>query len=214
AELSPEHISAYSLIIEEGTPFYEMYGGESLEKFNGAWHHKEILKLPDEDSEREMYLRTEEILETYGYHRYEISNYAKPGKECRHNLTYWTMGDYLGLGLGAAGKIGSRRLQNTEDLNLYMQRFEETETEILTVKNQMEEMMFLGLRLTEGVSLDVFEETFGYSLRSVYGEVIRRWTGAGCLEISGAGRKYLRLTKKGMDIANQVMADFLLEDEA
>ena len=216
ADMSPEHISAYSLIIEEGTPFYDLYGNESeesLEKFNGAWHHKEILSLPDEETERVMYEMTADILDAYGYHRYEISNYAKAGRECRHNLTYWTMGDYLGLGLGASGKIGSSRLQNTDDLDEYMKDFKTTETEHLTRNNQMEEMMFLGLRLTGGVSLDRFEETFGCSARSIYGSVIDHWTKAGCLETSGAKPQNIRLTKRGLDLANQVMADFLIDED-
>lgn len=217
AGLAPEHISAYSLIIEEGTPFYDIYNLERLEKFNGAWHHKNFINfrpLPDEETEREMYRVTEDILASYGYHRYEISNYAKPGKECRHNLTYWTMGDYLGLGLGAAGKIGSSRLQNTDDLDKYMKDFETAETEHLTKNNQMEEMMFLGLRLTEGVSLDRFEETFGCSAESIYGHVIDHWTKAGCLETAGTDHKIIRLTSCGLDLANQVMADFLLDEES
>ena len=202
AGLAPEHISAYSLIIEEGTPFYECYGEGNTQD------------LPDEEAEREMYRVTVDILASYGYHRYEISNYARPGKECRHNLTYWTMGDYLGLGLGAAGKIGNSRLQNTDDLDKYMKDFETVETEHLTRNNQMEEMMFLGLRLTEGVSLDRFEETFGYSAESIYGHVIDHWTKAGCLETAGTDHKIIRLTSRGLDLANQVMADFLLDEKS
>ena len=199
--LSPEHISAYSLIIEEGTPFYECYGEGNTQD------------LPDEEAEREMYRVTEDILAAYGYRHYEISNYARPGKECRHNLTYWTMGDYLGLGLGAAGKIGNSRLQNTDDLDKYMKDFETAETEHLTKNNQMEEMMFLGLRLTEGVSLDQFAETFGCSAQSVYGHVIDHWTEVGCLETTGTDHKKICLTSRGLDLANQVMADFLLDEE-
>jgi oxygen-independent coproporphyrinogen-3 oxidase len=123
------------------------------------------------------------------------------------------MGDYLGLGLGAAGKIGSSRLQNTDDLDEYMKDFKTTEKEHLTRNNQMEEMMFLGLRLTGGVSLDRFEETFGCSARSIYGSVIDHWTKAGCLETSGAKPQNIRLTKRGLDLANQVMADFLIDED-
>lgn len=219
AGLSPEHISAYSLIIEEGTTFYDIYGEkslESLEKFNRAWHHKNFINfppLPDEETERAMYAVTEDLLASFGYHRYEISNYARPGMECRHNMTYWTMGDYLGLGLGAAGKIGNSRLKNTDDFNIYMKDFETVETEHLARNNQMEEMMFLGLRLTEGVSLDQFAETFGCSAQSVYGHVIDHWTEAGCLETTGTDHKKICLTSRGLDLANQVMADFLLDEE-
>ena len=100
AELHPEHISAYSLIIEEGTRFYQWYG-------KGQTDQEKYPPLPDEDAERQMYERTEGILEEYGFHRYEISNYAREGKECRHNLGYWSRVEYLGIGLGASSFISN-----------------------------------------------------------------------------------------------------------
>lgn len=103
AELSPEHISAYSLIVEPGTPFAE-----------------QKLDLPDEDTEREMYARTAEILAEYGFFQYEISNYAKPGFACRHNIGYWKRTDYLGFGPSAASLFGNRRWTNTADRSLYL----------------------------------------------------------------------------------------------
>ena len=109
-ELNPEHISAYSLIIEEGTVFAKEYG-------EGAPKEKE---LPNEEDERYMYRCTEELLKNAGYHRYEISNYAKPGRECRHNLGYWERKNYLGIGLGASGLIDNVRYKNTEDLQKYL----------------------------------------------------------------------------------------------
>ena len=108
AELSPEHISAYSLIVEPGTPFAE-----------------QKLDLPDEDTEREMYARTAEILAEYGFFQYEISNYAKPGYECRHNIVYWTMDEYIGLGIGAASFFNGRRYSNTLDMKQYIRTMED-----------------------------------------------------------------------------------------
>ncbi|WP_289300962.1 radical SAM family heme chaperone HemW, partial [Sporofaciens musculi] len=136
--LRPEHISAYSLIIEEGTPFFERYG-------KGG----HVDELPSEEEERRMYWRTAEILRGYGYCRYEISNYALPGYECRHNLGYWNRTEYLGIGTGAASLMDNRRWNYGE------------EPVGLSVREQMEEFMFLGLRKMEGVSKAKFEESFG-----------------------------------------------------
>jgi oxygen-independent coproporphyrinogen-3 oxidase len=108
--LKPEHISAYSLIIEEGTDFYRRYGPGT----QGAY------ELPDEETDRSMYYKTKSLLEQYGYHRYEISNYAKPGYESRHNNFYWIGTDYLGLGLGAASLLQGVRFSNTSDRNEYL----------------------------------------------------------------------------------------------
>ncbi len=207
AALEPEHISAYSLIIEPGTPFAALYGDDVPE----GERPDNVPPLPDEESDREMYRLTEQILNARGYHRYEISNYARDGRECRHNLIYWTMDDYLGLGLGASGKLGGRRLQNTSDLHHYMEAFETEVTEVMTRKAQMEETMFLGLRLMRGVSLARFEQTFGCSLQSVYGDVIRRWQRSGHLKIADPADPHLRLTPEGIDISNLIMAEFLIE---
>ena len=164
ADLGPEHISAYSLIIEEGTPFYERYGDESGEDENKGNH---LPPLPDEDTEREMYKATEKILAEYGYHRYEISNYSKTGYECRHNLGYWERKEYLGLGLGASSLISECRFHNTADMERYLRFYENAGTGIcediehLSVEDQMEEFMFLGLRKTVGISVDDFRKAFG-----------------------------------------------------
>ncbi len=183
----PAHISAYSLIIEEGTPFYERYGsGEHAEE------------LPDEDTERRMYERTEEILSEYGYHRYEISNYALPGYECRHNLGYWDRREYLGIGDGAASFFEGKRWSGQE------------EPVTLTRKDAMEEFMFLGLRKMEGVSRRRFREEFQTEMEEIYGEVIERLCRQGLLETAG---DRLRLTRKGIDVSNCVMSEFLLDGE-
>ena len=188
AELGPEHISAYSLIIEEGTPFYEKYGeGERAE----ARRRRE---LPDEDTERMMYQFTKNILWSYGYHRYEISNYAKEGYECRHNLGYWNRTEYLGIGTGAASLINNKRF------------VEGGEIEVLSLQNQMEEYMFLGLRKIEGVSKTDFRQTFGRSIENAYGKVLIDMYQKQLLEDTG---EYIRLTEKGIDVSNYVMSEFL-----
>lgn len=183
AELKPEHISAYSLIIEEGTPFYELYG-----------EGKNASDLPGEDTERLMYEDTKRILQDYGYHRYEISNYAKDGYECRHNLGYWERTEYLGIGTGAASLIDNRRFT------------EGGEPEILTREDQMAEYMFLGLRKIKGVSKRRFKEEFGSSMEEIYGKVIDDMKGKKLLEEQG---DYVRLTERGIDISNYVMSSFL-----
>ena len=136
AELGPEHISAYSLIVEEGTPF-----------------SKRKLELPDEDTEYRMYEDVAKVLGEYGYHQYEISNYAKENRECRHNEGYWQRKDYLGLGLGAASLIGNVRFTNTTDMQEYLEKsgvpeWIRKDREALTEKDEMAEFMFLGLRMT------------------------------------------------------------------
>lgn len=199
AALKPEHISAYSLIIEPGTPFEAM---EAQGK----------LSLPDEDEEREMYHLTRKFLSEMGYERYEISNYARPGYECRHNIGYWRGRDYLGLGLGASSLINGRRFSNRTEIKDYLALamgsdnwYEAVET--LTSVAKMEEFMFLGLRLVRGVSEKDFYRKFGVKVMSAYGEVIRK-NELEKLLIRKNG--WLRLTELGMDLANMVMADFIL----
>lgn len=196
AQLKPEHISAYSLIIEEGTPFAS-----------------QKLELPDEEEERNMYERTREILEDWGYHQYEISNYARPGRECRHNLGYWQRKEYLGLGLGSASLVGETRFSNTRNMENYLNNSDSAakireEREILTVQEQMEEFMFLGLRMTEGISVARFYEMFGIPLEQVYGKVLEKYKKLELLEERG-GR--LRLTRRGISVSNPILADFLLD---
>lgn len=188
AGLGPEHISAYSLILEEGTPFFERYG-------NG----KRAGELPSEEEERLMYMHTRDILSEYGYHRYEISNYARPGYECRHNLGYWNRAEYLGIGTGAASLMQEYRFTEGE------------EPVKLSVQEQMEEFMFLGLRKTEGISKEAFQRYFGRAVESVYGKVIIEMCRKGLLEMEGDA---VRLTEKGTDVSNYVMSAFLLDKEA
>ena len=199
--LEPEHISAYSLIVEEGTPFYEKYG-------EGA--EGEVL-LPSEEDERQMYHCTEALLREAGYHRYEISNYAKPGRECRHNLGYWERKNYLGIGLGASSLIDNVRYRNTECLEDYIQFTCELnqiqkDREILSIEEQMEEFIFLGLRKMEGISKKLFQNTFGMTLEQCYGKNIQNMIEKGLLVME---EDVLKLTKAGIDISNYVFTELL-----
>mgnify|MGYP001040639854 CR=1 FL=1 len=309
AELEPEHISAYSLIVEEGTPFYE-----------------QELNLPDEETERRMYEITDDILRKAGYHRYEISNYAKAGKECVHNKVYWQRGNYLGLGIGSASLIQNVRFHNVTDIWSYVnlmlgensigneienaskehgekfqvekdclkkgnaekdclkkgnvekndlrkenaekeqvekltaekEQVEKVNAEIenvkkdnieknsaeegnieknnmesgnaarpdkniigrvkklreevqeLPIEEQMEEFMFLGLRMMEGVSERRFFENFGRRFEEVFPGVIEKHEKLGLLEVTGEEFVHLKLTSHGIDVSNQVFVDFML----
>ena len=243
--LDPEHISAYSLIIEEGTPFYDLYESGKL-------------NLPEEDEEREMYHLTKTILSAAGYERYEISNYAKSGFACRHNIRYWRREPYLGFGVGAAsmygelvplavnsalmgskqtaispnegdiknyfisccGRVsGQYRRTNDTDYIRYLRHYDlresgggkawdgENTTTCLSLKDSMEEFMFLGLRMTDGVSIREFYDAFGFSMDDIYGDVIRKYIENGLLE---RGDDRIALTARGLDVSNVVMEEFLI----
>ena len=202
--LQPEHISAYSLIIEEGTPFYQLY--EKDVERRDAGEEPEL--IPSEEEERAMYEATGRILKEQGYLHYEISNYAKPGCECRHNLGYWQRRDYLGFGLGASTLLNPVRYKNTEDLEAYLGGdFSKKEFFVLTKDNQIEETMFLGLRVLEGVSKEQFREQFSCELRVVYRKELEKLEKEGLLEEEG---DFVRLTGRGIDLSNPVLAEFLL----
>lgn len=202
--LQPEHISAYSLIIEEGTPFYQLY--EKDVERRDAGEEPEL--IPSEEEERAMYEATGRILKEQGYLHYEISNYAKPGRECCHNLGYWQRRDYLGFGLGASTLLNPVRYKNTEDLEAYLGGdFSKKEFFVLTKDNQIEETMFLGLRVLEGVSKEQFREHFSCELRVVYRKELEKLEKEGLLEEEG---DFVRLTSRGIDLSNPVLAEFLL----
>lgn len=239
AELESEHLSVYSLIIEEGTPFYDRYG-EVLQTTvsQRATNEEDAMAqympdksgnvrypfmsdkvdnaiyppLPDEETERLMYEETDKILQEYGYARYEISNYAKPGYECRHNIGYWQRKEYLGIGLGASSLIGKTRFRHIPDLQKYlsaagnMQNICEEE-ELLSVKDEMEEFMFLGLRMMCGVRKSEFFRLFGIEMDEVYEKPLKKMKENGLLEIE---EDIVRLTKRGIDISNYVFEQFLL----
>lgn len=200
AELEPEHISAYSLIIEEGTPFYERYG---------EGRHAE--ELPDEETERQMYVRTREILESYGYHRYEISNYAKDGYECRHNLGYWDRIEYLGLGAGASSLMEHIRWKEPDYIgpSLGMVMEEREEFTRLSRREEMEEFMFLGLRKVRGISTLEFWKCFHELIDEVYHDPIEELIRDQLLVREG---DRIRLTDKGIDLSNYALSHFLLEN--
>lgn len=192
------HISSYSLIVEEGTPL-----SDNLSSYP---------KLPDEDEERKMYYMTDELLTSYGYKRYEISNYSKGKKSvCRHNMFYWDRVSYLGFGIGAASLFLDCRWNNISDLTEYISKAGicdvRCEQEHLSEAEQMSEFMFLGLRKMEGVSMRVFEEQFGRKLSDVYDKAVSDNLKKSLIEMSG---DRIKLTKRGIDISNTVMADFII----
>lgn len=197
ALLKPEHISAYSLILEEGTAFFKL-------------HEQGKLLLPSEEEERQMYTDTWEILARMGYIQYEISNYAKPGYACSHNLGYWQDREYIGIGLGASSYLGGVRYENTSDYSAYLKG---TLTPRITMEaskdRRLEERFFLGLRVLEGISLSRLKDEFDDPLKRVYQKVYEKNLRLGFIEVKG---DYLRLTRKGIDFSNQVFADFLLEE--
>lgn len=200
AAQNPEHISVYQLIIEEGTPFYEKYA-----------EHPEL--LPDEETSREIYLWTGKFLKEAGYEQYEISNYAKPGKESRHNLKYWERGDYLGLGLGAASMVRNIRMSNTKDMRTYLERCDKPKTmredvQFLEEPRQMEEFMFLGLRKTRGVSKKEFKRIFGREMDMVYEKALHK-----CLEngMLLEHKDRIFLSEEGTLLSNMVLSEFLFD---
>ena len=194
ADLEPEHISAYSLMIEEGTPFYERYRED-------APGYRE---LPDEDTDRLMYEDTKRFLSGRGYERYEISNYARPGYACRHNLSYWERTDYKGFGIGAASLIRNIRYKNNTDLAAYLNGDLSYESvSALSRKDVLEETMFLGLRKMEGVVLTE-------QMRKVYGELLNKLEQEGVL---GRENNRIFLTDRGIDVSNYVLSEFLLDEE-
>lgn len=191
--LEPEHISAYSLIVEEETPFFERYSGGK--------------DLPSEDTDRKMYEATKHFLEEKGYFRYEISNYAKKGLACEHNLVYWTRKNYVGFGVGSASMIENVRWHNPFDQKEYKLGIAKEEIQRLSRKEQMEEFMFLGLRIISGISVPEFQELFKTSVYEIYGNVLKQLKKDGLLQEQA---ERIFLTQKGLDLSNYVFEKFLL----
>ena len=176
--LKPEHVSAYSLIIEKDTPFYETYKFDAVRQEAGL--PTEV--LPSEDEVYKMNKITQIVLKKAGYNQYEISNYAKRGFECRHNIGYWRRENYLGLGLGASSLVENVRYSNTRELYKYIEGCDNItdvgedifvaniheEANVINRQAQMEEFMFLGLRMNEGVYRNEFEKCFGLPIEAVY----------------------------------------------
>ncbi len=196
AGLSLQHISAYSLIIEEGTPFYEQ------EKF---------LALPDEDTLADMYEDTASVLREFHMERYEISNYALPGFESLHNSGYWTGVSYSGFGLGASSYEGNMRFKNTELLREYLENAQNPskirqQEQKLSRQEEYAEFMILGLRMTKGVSQKKFEERFQKKLFEVYGPVLQKHMSYGGLILEG---DRVRIPEKYLFVSNGILTDFI-----
>lgn len=197
--LQPEHISAYSLIIEEGTPFFDRY-------------EKGLLEPASEDLDREMYHWAVDYLAEMGYEQYEISNFAKKGRQSCHNRIYWQAEEYLGMGLGSHSYMEGTRFHNSYDLQTYIKAKGDVsllkeEIEVITETDALAEFMFLGLRLTEGVSFDRFRTHFGRELYEIYGTQVRELIDVGLLAEDATG---IRLTRRGIDVSNVVFEKFLL----
>lgn len=205
--LKPEHISAYGLIVEEGTPFWKIYGYDEETRRKG----EKPLFLPSEEEERQMYSFTVEYLAKKGYERYEISNYAKPGRQCIHNRGYWDRSDYLGLGLGASSMMDNFRFSNTGSMEEYLKGHTlEGEKYRLSRKEQMEEYMFLGMRMTEGISRADFLKQFQVTADFVYGDVLNDLKHDGLIRDENG---MIFLTDRGIDVSNYVFSQFLMDEE-
>lgn len=193
-EFGAEHISAYALKIEEGTPFSKMN-----------------LSLPDEDVCADMYELLVGKLRGSGYARYEISNFSKPGKESRHNQKYWELTDFLGLGAGAHSCLNNVRFSNCEKIETYIERISEngfaiTERTPISANEQMSEFVFMGLRCEKGISFSEFKNRFGKDLDEVFGEHIKKYSDWGFFVIDG---DRLRFSDKGFFVSNTILADFV-----
>lgn len=193
--LNPEHISCYSLILEENTPLFNEY-------------KKGLLNLPDEDTEREVYELACSELEKNGYYQYEISNFAKEGFESRHNIKYWQCREYIGLGLSAHSYLDGMRYSNTDNFSSYINGdFGEYGKEILTENDKMSEFMFMGLRMVEGVSEAEFYSRFHMDFKKVFERPLLKFIKLGMIEEENG---YFRLTHKALSVSNQIMCEFII----
>ena len=214
--LGPEHISVYSLQVEEGTPLSE--------------DEKLLSLIPDEDTDRQMYAITKKVMDISGYKKYEISNYCKPGYYSRHNVVYWTLREYIGIGIGSASFFKGERFTNLKDINEYLDIMEgsrmdfalrddklkfyeemssrlRAERTTMYIDRRIEEYMFLGLRMTRGIRRKDFKNRFNKDVYEVYGEIINHYIDMGFMSYDG---EFIRLTERGVDVSNVILADFLL----
>ncbi len=197
-ELKPAHISIYNLILEEGTQMH-------ADVKNGLY------ALPGEDLDADMYYMIKEMLETAGYVHYEISNFARPGKECRHNIIYWKAQDYIGTGAGASGKLGKERSDNIEDPEQYIVLIKKNKNAIirsqkLSRKEELSETIFLGLRMLEGLSLTTFKERTGKDFFVLFEKEFKKLSG---LELLKEENGFIKLTGKGLFLSNEVFVEFV-----
>ena len=204
--LKPEHISCYSLKIEENTPFFRVYcsevGSQRLETRN---------RLPSEDEERKMYHYAIKFLGSKGYKHYEISNFCLPGFECRHNLIYWKCGSYIGVGAGAHSYFIGNRFHNETSLERYISivrngNLPKVDIETIAYKESISEYLILGLRLISGIDKEEFRKKFEIPVEDIYPQQIERFVNLGLLHND---KVMIRLTSKGLDLANLVMAEFI-----
>ena len=194
----PEHLSTYNLTIEKETSFGKLQSSGKL-------------VMPDEDHQLELFKRTIDFLKENGFHHYEISNFARPGKECRHNITYWQNSNTLGLGAGASFYMNGIRSKNTNVPTSYIREINKKHTaveysESLRPRQAMGETLMLGLRMLKGISIMKFEDRFQTSIKSIYGGVIASLKEKELITIE---QGQLRLSKKGLFLANSVILEFI-----
>lgn len=224
--LRPEHISAYSLIVEPGTPFYDRYHADAMKQQSGI----QPSALPTDEESYNLYRRAIDFLEKKRYIRYEISNYCRDELyPCIHNIGYWTRVPYIGVGIGAASLYAEHRMSNTKDIYQYMDTADRMdkvaftyepltdsnpltspfwETDIpLSRSDAMSEFMYLGLRMMEGITRDSFKEAFNADIEAIYGPVLQSLKAQSLIIMDGG---VIKLTDLGIDVSNQVLANFLL----
>ena len=197
-EKKPDHISAYSLTIEPATSFFKL-------------QERGLLSLPPEEIQLEMFQATIEILPSAGYYQYEISNFARPGFESRHNLNYWDNGEYLGLGAGASSYLNGERFKNTNLPSRYIREVQAKgsaveSTEKLELLHAMGETIMLGLRRLKGIPIEEFENRFQISFKKVYGKVIDPLLNEGLITLN---QNRMALSRKGIFLADSVILKFL-----
>jgi len=197
-KLQPTHVSTYSLILEPNTSFYRLY-------------EKGQLPIVDEEEELKMYHWGIEFLKEKGYHHYEISNFALPTFEYRHNILYWECKNYLGFGAGAHSYMADVRYSNIENIKDYIKSILERKSAVkekikLTKQDRMAEFMFLGMRMTKGVCDKDFKKRFGISLFEIYKKVIQKYLKEGLIEIDN---ECVKLTERGIDVSNVIFEEFL-----
>ncbi len=192
---NPTHISCYSLILEEDTVLYDEVNSGKI-------------TLPKEDTERDLYELANKVLKENGYEQYEISNYAKDGFFSEHNMKYWRMEEYIGLGLSAHSYVNGTRFSNTDDIEKYLARkYRNPEIQVLSENDKMSEFMFLGLRTIDGVSKTDFLKMFGKSMFDVFDKPINKFKKLGFLIEDG---DKIRLSHDAISVSNQIMCEFII----
>ncbi|HWQ41125.1 MAG TPA: radical SAM family heme chaperone HemW [Desulfosporosinus sp.] len=213
---SPEHLSLYGLMLEEGTPLYErcaLVASDETECIGKAAGAPQVDSLPDDDLQADMHEWAVERLKQEGFTQYETSNFARPGYVCYHNLGYWRGTDYLGLGPGAVSCLNKVRWKNIEDVRAYenclqsgQSPIDEEGEEVLSLRERMAERMILGLRLEEGVEFTSFRNDFGVDLRDIYRDILEQYKDKDVFVVQG---DYLSLNEKYSFVANSILRNFV-----